>query len=230
MSVQNYIDAIECYPDTPLSIAIKSGDKDKVKNLLLDLNIEDAFGYRALLNIAITTDEKDIVEMLLIKGTNIDCESQNMLSPINIAVSNGNIEIIELLLAKGVDFNSINTMQSYFQSWKYEYTERKDIMKLLLQYGVNINFKPYMQIWPECEYLEQYEYTYLDWFIKYNPLSPVINFLVDNDAKYIDTYSDDNPIIIRIKNRQEKNNNITSAVQLLGIIPRDIVPSIIKFF
>ena len=225
MSVQNYI-------DIPLSIAIKSGDKDKVKNLLLDLNREDAFGYRALLNIAITTDNKDIVEMLLIKGTNIDCESQNMLSPINIAVSNGNIEIIELLLAKGVyvDFNSINPMQSYFQSWKYEYTERKDIMKLLLQYGANINFKPYMQIWPECEYLEQYEYTYLDWFIKYNPLSPVINFLVDNGAKYIDTYSDENPIIIRIKNRQEKNNNITSAVQLLGIIPRDIVPSIIKFF
>jgi len=230
MSVQNYIDTIERYLDTPLNIAIKSGDKDKVKNLLLDLNIEDAFGYRAHLNIAIMTDNKNNVEMLSIKGANIDFDSQNMLSPINVAVSNGNIEIIELLLANGVDFNSSNSMQSYFQSWKYEYTERKDIMKLLLQYGANINFKPYMQIWPECEYVEQYEYTYLDWFIKYNPLSPVINFLVDNGAKYIDTYNDDNPIIIRIKNRQEKNNNITSAVQLLSILPRDIVYSIIKFF
>ena len=29
---------------------------------------------------------------------------------------------------------------------------------------------------------------------------------------------------------QEKNNNITSTVQLLSILPRDIVYSIIKFF
>lgn len=90
-----------------LGIAVRTGDKDKVKLLLehgVSVNATDAQG-RTALHIAASHRDKDMVEFLLSVGANKsikDCEGR---TPLHVASAERNRDIVEMLLKhdKGIE-------------------------------------------------------------------------------------------------------------------------------
>lgn len=207
---------------TLLYYAIKSNNKttvyyllDKGANVHCHSKIDNFYNYTPI-HIAAMEGNKDIVDMLLVKGAHIDDNAYNNRTPLHMAVIKDQKEMIELLLVKGANIEATNN---------YKFTplqvairgNKKEIIQILFARGSNIETRDYDYQTPLHNAVDKGNIE-------------IIELLLQKGAKYIDTYSDNNPAIIIIRNRLERNNNITSSLQLLGILPRDIVSSIIKFF
>lgn len=68
-------------------------------------NIKDAKG-RFAIHLAAKNNKKDVLELLLAKGSNIESLDINKKTPLHYAAENGSIEVIEMLLAKGANLKS----------------------------------------------------------------------------------------------------------------------------
>jgi ankyrin repeat protein len=119
------------------SIALNAtgvGDIDTLKILIdigFDINSLDEAG-RTILDVAVQENQYDTVVWLEKNGHSLDIEN-NGTSPINQAAANGYINIVKFLLEKGVDPNLSYPLHMAC-SWK-----QKEIIKLLISYGADIN-------------------------------------------------------------------------------------------
>lgn len=120
--------------------AVNSGDVDAVKHLLANTDIEDT-KLDDLLLIAAHKDCKDIVELLLDLGANINCTDTTFhgYTPLMYAVCFEKIKVIELLLDRGANINCTDTLHGWTPLMIAGQFEKMEIIELLLDRGANIN-------------------------------------------------------------------------------------------
>tara|TARA_B100000609_G_scaffold122535_1_gene97561 strand:- start:109 stop:390 length:282 start_codon:yes stop_codon:yes gene_type:complete len=53
-------------------------------------------------------DHKEIVELLIAKGADVNAKGKGETTPLHTAARTGRKEVVELLIAKGTDFNAKN--------------------------------------------------------------------------------------------------------------------------
>jgi ankyrin repeat protein len=90
---------------TPLTEALKSGDRKAVQSLLkqgANVNAADPDGTTPL-QWAVRSDNIDTVEMLLRAGANPRAANRYGITPLSLAAGNGNPAILEMLLKAGAD-------------------------------------------------------------------------------------------------------------------------------
>jgi uncharacterized protein len=84
--------------------AAKAGDLAKVKTLLEDypmmVSLKDKNGYTPL-HLAALNGHKDVVELLLAKGADIDARNKEGKTPLQRALKSDNYELGDILLAHG---------------------------------------------------------------------------------------------------------------------------------
>ena len=96
------------------------------------------------LNSAIRGDHKEIAELLIAKGANVNAKDYRGGTPLHRATGEGHMEIVELLIVKGADVNSKNKDDKTPLDWAEEVDEfdspelkaaRKEIADLLRKHG-----------------------------------------------------------------------------------------------
>ena len=90
--------------DTPLETAICFASEEIIK--ILSDGFEDKENC-TVLNLAVENGRKDIIELLLNKGFNINGTSTLNQTPLHIAATEGNMDIAKLLLNRGADIDLI---------------------------------------------------------------------------------------------------------------------------
>ncbi|WP_371253134.1 ankyrin repeat domain-containing protein [Orientia tsutsugamushi] len=93
--------------NTPLSLAISSGNEEIVDTLLkhgADVNYTDPRGNTPL-SLAISSGNEEIVDTLLKHGADVNYTDPRGNTPLSLAISSGNEEIVDTLLKHGADVN-----------------------------------------------------------------------------------------------------------------------------
>lgn len=130
-------------PPISFNEAAAVGDIDLVRNLIVngvDINgREDSFRKTALHRAAIS-GHKDVVELLLAKGADIDAGKFDIGTPLLYAVEKGHKEIAELLIAHGADVN-VKRGAGDTPLHSAVRAGHKDIVELLIANGADINAK-----------------------------------------------------------------------------------------
>jgi ankyrin repeat protein len=121
--------------------AVYAGDLQKVKALLLkkpklvSSKASDLFrGYPTPLHLAAEKGHKDIVELLLAKGADVNARNFTGKTPLQVAAVNGWKKVVELLLAHKADVNLPDNHGVTPLLWA-EQSGKKDIAELLRQRG-----------------------------------------------------------------------------------------------
>jgi ankyrin repeat protein len=126
-----------------LKDACQNGNINLVKTLFKDKKqildaVNDKNQLNTYLHLASDRGHKDIAELLIEKGANINQKVWSGNTPLHCASLYGHKEIVELLIANGATFdeeNEIGETPLHFASAK----GHKDIVKLLIENGANIN-------------------------------------------------------------------------------------------
>ena len=126
-----------------LLIEAASYDYVKLIKLLIktggvDVNVQDIFDKRRLLHFVSNYGHKDIVELLIKAGAevNVQCKFGN--TPLHYASMDGHTECIELLIKAGADVN-IQDSDGWTVLHFASYGGYKDIVDLLIKAGANVN-------------------------------------------------------------------------------------------
>ena len=97
--------------------AVKTGDLMTVESLLEKdpglISARNEFGYTPI-DLASSLGNREMAELLIAKGADIQCDPQKGFSPLHNAADEGHKEIVELLLAKGVDPNGRQSFSKYW--------------------------------------------------------------------------------------------------------------------
>jgi ankyrin repeat protein len=113
--------------------------KDKLFGVFksgLSLQQEEALKF--LLNLAITNNQKELIEMLIAKGANVNTKDKKGSTPLHLAVKHNQMELAKMLIAKGADVNAKD-------NWNWTlvhgaaYNGNKDMVELLIAQGANVN-------------------------------------------------------------------------------------------
>jgi len=130
-------------PEPPMSLqeVAAVGDVGLVRALIeegigVDA-IEDGFCKTALHRAAIS-GHKDVVELLLAEGADIDARDSYAASSLHYAVRRGHKDVAELLITNGADVNATNAAGDPPLQYA-AYNDHKDIIKLLLEKGATIS-------------------------------------------------------------------------------------------
>ena len=119
--------------------AANSGDIEAVKNFLAagtDVNaIDDDW---TPLVFAVDKGHKEIVEILIAKGADVDAKGQYDWNAFHGAALHGRTEIAGLLIAKGVDVNAKNE-EGYTPLFYAAYKGHKEVAELLISKGADVN-------------------------------------------------------------------------------------------
>ena len=89
--------------------ACKKGDIEAVKQHLAtgaDVNAGGVFGTTTPLYLAAGEGHKEIVELLIAKGANVNTKTDEGSTPLHSATANEHENIAELLIEKGADVNA----------------------------------------------------------------------------------------------------------------------------
>ena len=126
--------------------AANAGDVEKVKALLRTnpglVNAKDDVWGNTPLHRAAGQGNKDVVELLLSKGAQVDAKGNLGRTPLFAAAGSwGNKDVVELLLSRGAEVNAKDNSgrTPLFEaagSWN-----RKDVVELLLSKGAQVNAK-----------------------------------------------------------------------------------------
>ena len=122
---------------TPLQHAIMSGQLDVVRILIKynsDIHVRDDNGC-TLLHLAQT---KEIAELLINEGANINANGPSKSSPLSSAASDGNKEVAEFLIRQGANVNSIDILGAT-PLHEAASADHKELVKMLVSYGANVN-------------------------------------------------------------------------------------------
>lgn len=97
------------FQKSPFFDAVKSGDLDRVRELLVDnsslIASENFFGDTAL-HIAVTSGNNDMIKVLLEAGADVNTKGASGVTPLHLASFYGNEKIAETLLSAGADVNA----------------------------------------------------------------------------------------------------------------------------
>ena len=63
-------------------------------------------GFNSLLCMLVELGHKEVVELLIANGADVNPKDDNVMAPLNAAVELGHKEVVELLIAKGADVNA----------------------------------------------------------------------------------------------------------------------------
>ena len=95
--------------DISIHDAVGTGNIEAVKQHIaagMDVNAKhDAFGITPL-EIAAIAGHKEIVELLISEGADVNAKDKKGRTPLHWAATHGRKEIVELLIAKGADVNA----------------------------------------------------------------------------------------------------------------------------
>jgi len=136
-------------PSLSLQEAAAIGNVELVRSLIYEGlgvdSIEDGFQKTALHRAAIS-GRKDVAELLLAKGADVNARDSYISAPLHYAAQNGHSAVAELLIARGADINARNSAGDRPLQGAARY-DRKDTIKLLLEKGAtisNIHLAAYM--------------------------------------------------------------------------------------
>ena len=94
-----------------LLIAANKGTVEEVRELLeidagVDINFKGGYNNRSPLYVAVSSGNKEIAELLISKGADVNAKDKDGRTSLHSAASSGNKEIAELLISKGADVNA----------------------------------------------------------------------------------------------------------------------------
>jgi ankyrin repeat protein len=111
----------------------------EIKN---DPSVIKANGWdgETLLHLAVGQNHKELTDVLLKDGADVNALTTDKLTPLHMAAQNGNIEIITLLLNKGANINPVDSKgwTPLDRAIKWEHPEAADFIK---QHGGHVNSK-----------------------------------------------------------------------------------------
>lgn len=122
---------------TPLFFAALNGHFDAVQLLIengADVNVKETSHHHSPLSLAAANGNARVVDWLLAKECEIDCQGFRGRTPLSWAAANGHDEVLQLLLAAGAQINSKDEDQRTPLSYASE-NGRTAIVKTLLQKG-----------------------------------------------------------------------------------------------
>ena len=102
-----------------IHVAVRDGDLAGVQ-ALLDASADassklfianSGLGKDTLLHIAARYGYKEIVELLISEGADVNAKDENSWTPLHFAARHGHKEVVELLIAKGADVNAKNNFE-----------------------------------------------------------------------------------------------------------------------
>lgn len=128
---------------TPLHQAIVRQDLDLLKHLIaLGANLEIPYGKSTPLTIAVSTNNKLIVELLIASKSNLNPTGFDISYPLLAAVERGHLEIASILLENGAN---INQRYNVGKTLLHTSVFKNDILMtdLLIHYGANVNAASY---------------------------------------------------------------------------------------
>ena len=131
------VNQVNCYNNTALMWAAYTGNVKLVQMLLergAKVNVEDKYKKTAISY----AFRKDVGEILFRHGENINHIDYKGSTPLNRAVLDGDEELIRFLLENGADVNSTGGYAPLISAVEY-YERHKNNLKILLEYGVDIN-------------------------------------------------------------------------------------------
>jgi len=114
------------------------GDIDKVKGFLErggSVDTADATG-QTLLHYATAGNYKDIAELLISNGANVNAVADKWKTPLGAAARTGSTDVAEYLITHGAD---VNAGEGYWTPLQEAAYYSKEMVKLLLAKGANIN-------------------------------------------------------------------------------------------
>jgi hypothetical protein len=104
---------------------------------------EGAFRKTAL-HFASINGRKDMAELLLVSGAQVDVRDTWRATPLHYAAENGHKDVAELLIANGADINARDNVGHHTPLHRAAFsmdTRSKDIFQLLIAKGANVNAK-----------------------------------------------------------------------------------------
>ena len=90
------------------------------------------------LHFAAALGHKDVAELLLAKGADVNAKAYNGFVPLHVAAAKGQKDLAELLLAKGADVNAKDNDGMTPLHWAARYGY-KDLVEMLLAKGADVN-------------------------------------------------------------------------------------------
>ncbi len=100
---------VGCTPD--LHKAVKDGDADRVRELLdagADVNVRESSKDRLQytpLHWAAYLGDREIAEILISRGADLDAEDPDYSTPLYLAAEEGHPKVVEFLISKGAEVN-----------------------------------------------------------------------------------------------------------------------------
>jgi len=120
--------------------AIRRGNINLVKSLLKevdDINAQDEFGF-APLHLAAKTDNVALVNLLLKRGANIECEDRcNRRTPLHEAAYYGAFHVVKFLLKQGANIHAKNE----YQATPLHLADRLEVIEILIREGADMDAK-----------------------------------------------------------------------------------------
>ena len=125
--------------------AARAGDMEKVKALLKVnpglVNAKAGYLMDTPLFSAVGSGHKDVVELLLSKGAEVNAKNRDGWTPLHEAASSGQKDVVELLLSKGAEVNA-KVKDGRTPLHEAAYADRKkEVVELLLSKGAEVNAK-----------------------------------------------------------------------------------------
>ena len=116
--------------------ASRRGDIERVRGITegADVNLTNYYCKRAL-SVAASKGYKDIVELLIRSGADINADK---VYPLHDASQNGHVEIVRLLIQSGADVNAVNNNETTALLLAAE-EGHFDIAKVLIQNGAEVH-------------------------------------------------------------------------------------------
>ncbi len=102
------VNAADTYDDTPLILAVASGEKSLVELLLARGAAVNSKGHEGVsaLYTATIAGQNEIAELLIARGAEVNAGTKTGFTPLGYAARDGNRAMAELLIAHGADMNT----------------------------------------------------------------------------------------------------------------------------
>ena len=104
----------------------------------LDINEPDSISSHTPLYFACAKNNKEVFDLLISKGVDVNKLSINNLSPLDIAVSSNNKYFVTTLISLGANINHVNNFKSNCLTHAC-YNRKNEIIKILIQAGAKFN-------------------------------------------------------------------------------------------